>query len=90
MLSVSFTFHRSIGYYVMQVYAPDVLVVAISWTLFWVDKNVSLSDLRFFIIAQEGYPCRDSVTNSYVDNQNHCGQIQNTLSPKLKTPKLLL
>ncbi|KAM7431898.1 Gamma-aminobutyric acid receptor subunit alpha-4 [Porites harrisoni] len=39
MLSVSFTFHRSIGYYVMQVYAPDVLVVAISWTLFWVDKN---------------------------------------------------
>ena len=46
MLSVSFTFHRSIGYYVMQVYAPDVLVVAISWTLFWVDKNVSLLDLR--------------------------------------------
>ena len=37
--TVSFNFHRSVGYYVMQVYAPDVLVVAISWTLFWMDKN---------------------------------------------------
>ena len=34
------TFHRSVSYYVKQVYAPDVLVVAISWTLFWMDKNV--------------------------------------------------
>ena len=39
-LTVSFNFHRSVGYYVMQVYAPDVLVVAISWALFWMDKNV--------------------------------------------------
>ena len=56
MLSVSFTFHRSIGYYVMQVYAPDVLVVAISWTLFWVDKNVSLLDFRFFHCCAKRLP----------------------------------
>lgn len=41
-LTVSFTFRRSVGYYVMQVYTPDVLVVAISWTLFWMDKHVRL------------------------------------------------
>ena len=41
-LTVRFTFRRSVGYYIMQVYAPDVLVVAISWTLFWMDKNVRL------------------------------------------------
>ena len=56
MLSVSFTFHRSIGYYVMQVYAPDVLVVAISWTLFWVDKNVSLLGFRFFHCCSKRLP----------------------------------
>ena len=31
----------------MQVYAPDVLVVAISWTLFWMDKHVS----KVFILS---------------------------------------
>lgn len=41
-LTVSFTFRRSVAYYVMQVYTPDVLVVAISWTLFWMDKHVRL------------------------------------------------
>ena len=56
MLSVSFTFHRSIGYYVMQVYAPGFLVVAISWTLFWVEKNVSLVDLRFPHYCPERLP----------------------------------
>lgn len=30
---------RHIGYYLIQVYFPDIFVVALSWIVFWMDKN---------------------------------------------------
>ena len=38
-LVISFSFKRRIGYYVIQVYVPDSLVVAISWIVFWLDQD---------------------------------------------------
>ena len=39
MLIISFNFKRRIGYYVIQVFFPDILVVAISWIVFWLDQD---------------------------------------------------
>ena len=38
-LVISFSFKRRIGYYIIQVYLPDSLVVAISWIVFWLDQD---------------------------------------------------
>ena len=39
ILRVTFSFKRRIGYYVTQVFFPDVLVVTISWIIFWLDQD---------------------------------------------------
>ena len=38
-ISVKFLFERRVGYYLIQVYLPDVFVVALSWIVFWMDKK---------------------------------------------------
>ena len=38
-LITEFTFERSIGYYMYQIYIPAFLIVAISWTPFWLDRD---------------------------------------------------
>lgn len=38
-ISVKFLFERRFGYYLIQVYLPDVFVVALSWLVFWMDKK---------------------------------------------------
>ena len=38
-ISVKFLFERRVGYYLIQVYLPDVFVVALSWLVFWMDKK---------------------------------------------------
>jgi len=38
-ISVKFLFERRVGYYLIQVYLPDVFVVALSWIGFWMDKK---------------------------------------------------
>jgi len=38
-LVISFSFKRRIGYYIIQVFIPDFLVVAISWIVFWLDQD---------------------------------------------------
>ena len=38
-ITVTFSFQRRIGYYALQVYLPDVFVVALSWIVFWMDKT---------------------------------------------------
>lgn len=36
---MTFSFKRRIGYYIIQVYFPDMFVVALSWIVFWMDKD---------------------------------------------------
>lgn len=38
-VTVKFIFERRVGYYIIQVYLPDVFVVALSWIVFWMDKK---------------------------------------------------
>jgi len=38
-ITVTFSFQRRIGYYLIQVYFPDIFVVALSWIVFWMDKD---------------------------------------------------
>lgn len=37
-IEVTFFFHRRIGYFLIQVYFPDIFVVIISWMVFWMEK----------------------------------------------------
>ena len=38
-ITVKYFFKRRMGYYLIQVYFPDFCVVALSWIVFWMDKN---------------------------------------------------
>ena len=38
-ITVTYYFKRRMGYYLIQVYFPDICVVALSWIVFWMDKN---------------------------------------------------
>ncbi|XP_078343704.1 gamma-aminobutyric acid receptor subunit beta-3-like isoform X2 [Oculina patagonica] len=38
-MTVTFSFERRIGYYLIQVYFPDIFVVILSWIVFWMDKD---------------------------------------------------
>ncbi|XP_032234689.2 gamma-aminobutyric acid receptor subunit beta isoform X2 [Nematostella vectensis] len=39
ILQVDFAFKRRLGYFLIQVYAPDIFVVLLSWIVFWMDKD---------------------------------------------------
>ena len=38
-ITVSYTFQRRLGYYVLQVYIPDILIVLLSWIAFWMNPE---------------------------------------------------
>ncbi|KAL3312970.1 Neurotransmitter-gated ion-channel transmembrane region, partial [Cichlidogyrus casuarinus] len=38
-LVVSFIFRRSVGYYLIQIYLPSLLIVVISWISFWLRRD---------------------------------------------------
>ena len=38
-MTATFAFERRIGYYLIQVYFPDIFVVVLSWIVFWMDKD---------------------------------------------------
>lgn len=38
-IKVTYFFKRRMGYYLIQVYLPDIFVVALSWIVFWMDKT---------------------------------------------------
>lgn len=38
-ITAKFSFKRRIGYYLIQVYFPDVFVVVLSWIVFWMEKD---------------------------------------------------
>ena len=39
LLITSFNFKRRLGYYIMQAFFPNSLVVVMSWIVFWLDPN---------------------------------------------------
>ncbi|KAK3741901.1 hypothetical protein QZH41_016262 [Actinostola sp. cb2023] len=39
IIQVDFEFKRRIGYFLIQVYAPDIFIVMLSWIVFWMDTN---------------------------------------------------
>lgn len=38
-ITVTFSFERRIGYFLIQVYFPDIFVVMLSWIVFWMEKE---------------------------------------------------
>ena len=38
-MTVTFSFERRIGYFLIQVYFPDIFVVMLSWIVFWMEKD---------------------------------------------------
>ena len=38
-ITVTFSFERRIGYFLIQVYFPDIFVVMLSWIVFWMEKD---------------------------------------------------
>lgn len=38
-IAAKFSFERRIGYYLIQVYFPDIFVVVLSWIVFWMEKD---------------------------------------------------
>ena len=38
-MTATFSFERRIGYYLIQVYFPNIFVVILSWIVFWMDKD---------------------------------------------------
>ncbi|KAK3754382.1 hypothetical protein QZH41_002035 [Actinostola sp. cb2023] len=38
-ITVQFTFHRRLGYFLIQMYAPDIFIVMLSWIVFWMDRR---------------------------------------------------
>ncbi|XP_076468056.1 glycine receptor subunit alpha-4-like [Babylonia areolata] len=54
-----FTLQRDIGYYIIQVYVPSILIVALSWVSFWLDveaipARVSLGVLTVLTLNTHG------------------------------------
>ena len=39
ILTITFFFHRRIGYFLIQVYFPNIFVVILSWIVFWMEKD---------------------------------------------------
>ncbi|XP_031562056.1 gamma-aminobutyric acid receptor subunit rho-1-like isoform X2 [Actinia tenebrosa] len=39
VVEVEFYFSRRLGYFLIQVYAPDIFIVMLSWIVFWMDRN---------------------------------------------------
>ncbi|VDN87993.1 unnamed protein product, partial [Brugia pahangi] len=40
-LTCAFLFKRNIGFYIIQVYLPSILIVVISWVSFWLNRDAT-------------------------------------------------
>ena len=38
-ITVTFLFQRRLGYFLIQVYLPDIFLVMLSWVVFWMEKD---------------------------------------------------
>lgn len=59
-VEVIFTLRRQVGFYMMGVYAPTLLIVVLSWLSFWINPDASaarvpLGNLYFHILSEPLY-----------------------------------
>lgn len=40
-MSIEFVLHRDIGFFIIQVYVPSMLIVILSWVSFWINIDAS-------------------------------------------------
>uniref|UniRef100_A0A8R1Y479 Gamma-aminobutyric acid receptor subunit beta n=1 Tax=Onchocerca volvulus TaxID=6282 RepID=A0A8R1Y479_ONCVO len=50
-LTCSFLFKRNIGFYLIQVYLPSVLIVIISWISFWLNRDATPARVALSILT---------------------------------------
>lgn len=71
-LETTIQLRRSIGYYMIELFAPNILIVALSWATFWlhplaVPGRVSLGVVTFLTISSQGTATRQNAPKvSYV------------------------
>lgn len=64
--------HRKVGYYIVQVFVPSILIVVLSWVSFWVDHDavparVSLGVLTVLTMTTQSSGAKQSLPQvSYV------------------------
>jgi len=75
---------RKVGYYIVQVFVPSVLIVVLSWVSFWVDHDavparVSLGVLTVLTMTTQSSGARQSLPQvSYVKVKSH--RIENNVN----------
>ncbi|XP_074656144.1 glycine receptor subunit alpha-1-like [Tubulanus polymorphus] len=71
-LQVNFTLKRSIGYYMIQIYIPSVLIVILSWVAFWISidaipARVTIGLLTVLTMTTQSTGARESLPRvSYI------------------------
>ncbi len=40
-LAIEIQFARSVGYYMLQIYIPSIMIVVMSWVSFWIDRSAT-------------------------------------------------
>uniref|UniRef100_A0A8C4QX21 Glycine receptor subunit beta n=2 Tax=Eptatretus burgeri TaxID=7764 RepID=A0A8C4QX21_EPTBU len=50
-VEVIFTLHRQVGFYMMGVYAPTLLIVVLSWLSFWINPDASAARVPLGIFS---------------------------------------
>ncbi|KAL4003451.1 cation transporter family protein [Acanthocheilonema viteae] len=50
-LTCSFLFKRNIGFYVIQVYLPCILIVVISWVSFWLNRDATPARVALSVLT---------------------------------------
>ncbi|EDO25881.1 predicted protein, partial [Nematostella vectensis] len=75
-LILKFTFKRRLVYSLLQIYAPTILIVILSWFSFWISKNaiparVALGATTVLTIVTLNGSLRSSVPKVCVYFKNH-------------------
>ncbi|VDN86703.1 unnamed protein product, partial [Brugia pahangi] len=50
-LTCAFLFKRNIGFYIIQVYLPSILIVVISWVSFWLNRDATPARVALSVLT---------------------------------------
>ena len=57
-LAIRFILRRNIGFFLIQVYVPSVLIVILSWVSFWINVDASPARVSIGLLTVLTYLCR--------------------------------